>query len=171
VARLRSEPNLQDDSTPIGPRFDGGMPEPTGQKITFAEMRAAGVRGLLIYCSDYRCSHWKAISGDRWPDSVRLSDLEPLFVCQVCGDCAARSLPRLTRSRRPSCAAPPATPRARRSACSRQRRSKRRRSAAMAVECCRMGAIGLPQLGKSNQLPAASGAVERSHFPSSTKSS
>jgi hypothetical protein len=22
------------------------------QKITFAEMRAAGVRGLLIYCSD-----------------------------------------------------------------------------------------------------------------------
>jgi hypothetical protein len=27
------------------------------QKITFAEMRAAGVRGVLIYCSDYRCSH------------------------------------------------------------------------------------------------------------------
>jgi hypothetical protein len=34
------------------------MPELTRQKkITFAEMRAAGVRGLLIYCSDYRCSH------------------------------------------------------------------------------------------------------------------
>jgi len=32
------------------------------QKITFAEMRAAGV-------------HWTAISGDRWPDDVRLSDL------------------------------------------------------------------------------------------------
>ena len=28
------------------------------EKITFAEMRAAGVRGLLIYCSDYKCSHW-----------------------------------------------------------------------------------------------------------------
>ena len=26
------------------------------QKITFAEMRAAGVRGVLIYCSDYRIS-------------------------------------------------------------------------------------------------------------------
>jgi hypothetical protein len=26
-------------------------------KSTFAEMRAAGVRGLLIYCSDYHCSH------------------------------------------------------------------------------------------------------------------
>jgi hypothetical protein len=34
------------------------------QKITFAEMRAAGVRGLLVYCSDYQCSHRVAISGD-----------------------------------------------------------------------------------------------------------
>jgi hypothetical protein len=46
------------------------------QKITFAEIRAAGVRGLLIYCSDYHCSHSTTISGDRWPDDVRLSDLE-----------------------------------------------------------------------------------------------
>ena len=35
------------------------------QKITLAEMRAANVRGRLIYCSDYRCSHWTAISADR----------------------------------------------------------------------------------------------------------
>jgi hypothetical protein len=48
-------------------------------------MRAAGVRGLLIYCSDYHCSHWTAISGDRWSDDVRLSDIEPQFACQVCG--------------------------------------------------------------------------------------
>ena len=47
-------------------------------------MRASNVRGLLIYCSDYRCSHWIAISGDRWPDDVRLSDLEP-FTCHACG--------------------------------------------------------------------------------------
>jgi hypothetical protein len=25
------------------------------QKITFAEMRGSGVRGILVYCSDYRC--------------------------------------------------------------------------------------------------------------------
>ena len=63
-----------------------GMQEPTRpQKITFAEMRASGVRGLLIYCSDYRCSHYIAISGDRWPDDVRLSDLEPKFTCSACG--------------------------------------------------------------------------------------
>jgi hypothetical protein len=55
------------------------------KKITFAEMRAAGVHGLLIYCSDYGCSHWTAISADGWPDDIRLSDLEPRFICQACG--------------------------------------------------------------------------------------
>jgi hypothetical protein len=25
------------------------------QKITFAEMRASGIHGLLVYCADYRC--------------------------------------------------------------------------------------------------------------------
>jgi hypothetical protein len=32
------------------------------QKITFGEMRASGARGVLIYCSDYRCSHSTAVS-------------------------------------------------------------------------------------------------------------
>jgi hypothetical protein len=32
------------------------MPETTRQQ-KIAEMRAAGIRGLLICCSDYRCSH------------------------------------------------------------------------------------------------------------------
>ncbi len=36
------------------------------QKITFADLRASGIRGLLIYCSEYHCSHWTAISGDQW---------------------------------------------------------------------------------------------------------
>jgi hypothetical protein len=26
------------------------------QKITFAEMRDSGVRGLLVFCADFRCS-------------------------------------------------------------------------------------------------------------------
>jgi hypothetical protein len=47
------------------------------QKITFAEMRESGIRGLLVYCADYRCSHSIAISGDAWPDDIRLSDIEP----------------------------------------------------------------------------------------------
>jgi hypothetical protein len=48
-------------------------------------MRSSGVRGVLIYCADYKCSHYIAISGDRWPDDVRLSDLEPKLTCSACG--------------------------------------------------------------------------------------
>jgi hypothetical protein len=48
-------------------------------------MRAAGVSGLLVYCSDYRCSHHLKISADAWPNEIRLSDLEPRFVCKACG--------------------------------------------------------------------------------------
>ena len=55
------------------------------QKITFADMRDMGVRDLLIYCSDYRCSHLVTMNGDRWPDDVRPSDLEPRFICSACG--------------------------------------------------------------------------------------
>ena len=47
------------------------------QKITFAEMRESGVRGLLVYCADYRCGHSIVVSADRWPDEVQLSDIEP----------------------------------------------------------------------------------------------
>ena len=55
------------------------------EKITFAEMRTAGVRGVLIYCFDRRCSRWKWFSADRWPDDLRLSDIELRFVCEACG--------------------------------------------------------------------------------------
>jgi hypothetical protein len=55
------------------------------KKITFGDMRESGVRAVLIDCSDYHCSHWTAISGDRWADDVRLSDIEPRFACKVCG--------------------------------------------------------------------------------------
>ena len=57
-------------------------------KITLAEMRATGVRSLRVYCADYRCGHnikLEATDVDRWPDQVRLSELEPRFVCKVCG--------------------------------------------------------------------------------------
>ena len=44
-----------------------------------------GVRGVLIYCADYRCSHSVAINAEQWDDDVRLSDIEPLFTCTDCG--------------------------------------------------------------------------------------
>jgi hypothetical protein len=54
-------------------------------KITFGELRASGIDRLLVCCADYKCSHSVQMSGDRWPDDIRLSDIEPLFVCQACG--------------------------------------------------------------------------------------
>jgi hypothetical protein len=38
------------------------MPADRPQKITLAEMRAAGVRGLVIYCSDYKCTRPQKIT-------------------------------------------------------------------------------------------------------------
>jgi len=38
-------------------------------------MRDRGVRGVLIYCAGYRCSHSIAVSADRRPDDLRLSDI------------------------------------------------------------------------------------------------
>ena len=55
------------------------------QKITLGEMGASGVRDLLVYCSQYKCSHFAKISAERWPDHIWLSDLESLIFCQACG--------------------------------------------------------------------------------------
>ncbi|GLR85961.1 hypothetical protein [Bradyrhizobium iriomotense] len=55
------------------------------QKITFGDMRQMGVRGVLIYCADYRCGYSVTLSADRWSDDVRLSDIELRFVCSACG--------------------------------------------------------------------------------------
>jgi hypothetical protein len=59
------------------------MNRPT--KITFAEMREMGLRGVLVYCADYRCSHWTRLDADRWADHTRLSDIEGRFTCRACG--------------------------------------------------------------------------------------
>ncbi len=43
-------------------------------------MRAAGVSSVLVYCSDYRCSHWTRLGAERCADDVRLSDEDMLRV-------------------------------------------------------------------------------------------
>jgi hypothetical protein len=73
------------------------------QKITLGEMRNSGLRRLLVYCGDYKCAHSTKISAERWADHVRLSDLEPLFVCQVCGHRGADVRPLFDRERMPDC--------------------------------------------------------------------
>src|SRR5947207_5084981 len=48
-------------------------------------MRESGVRGVLVWCTDYRCSHYIEMSADRSPDDLRVSDIEHRFVCTACG--------------------------------------------------------------------------------------
>ena len=55
------------------------------QKITFAEMRDSGVRGLLAYCADYRCSHSIAASDDGWPDEDVSSARPAVSAALMCG--------------------------------------------------------------------------------------
>src|SRR6266576_256003 len=53
------------------------MPHGMGSQGSSLEEGDMGVRGVLVYCCDYTCSHSTAISAHRWPDHVRLSDIEP----------------------------------------------------------------------------------------------
>jgi hypothetical protein len=55
------------------------------QKITLGEMRESGPNRLIVYCADYKCTHHVTIDASQWADSVRLSDLEPKFICAACG--------------------------------------------------------------------------------------
>jgi hypothetical protein len=49
--------------------------------------------GELVDCGDYRCSHSIALMAVSWVDDVRLSDLEPRFVCPACGKRGAEVRP------------------------------------------------------------------------------
>ena len=71
----------------------------TPQKISFGEMRGVGVRDVLIYCRDHRCTHHMTMSADRWPDHVRLSDVEPTFTCTRCGKRGADIRPSFPQAR------------------------------------------------------------------------
>jgi hypothetical protein len=42
------------------------------QKITFGEMRASGVHGVVVFCADYACGHSVKLSAEKWADDVRL---------------------------------------------------------------------------------------------------
>src|SRR6476646_4174881 len=69
------------------------------QKITFGEMGTSGVRDVLVYCRDHRCSHHITISAERWPDHMRMSDSEPDVVCTACGKRGAEIRPKFSQAR------------------------------------------------------------------------
>ena len=69
------------------------------QKITSGEMRSSGVRDVLIYCRDHRCSHYVEVNADGWADDVRLSDIEPKFTCTKCSKRGADIRPNFPQAR------------------------------------------------------------------------
>ena len=69
------------------------------EKITFGEMRSSGVCDVLVFCRDHRCSHHVAINADRWPDNIKLSDVEPDFVCTACGKRGAEIRPKFSQAK------------------------------------------------------------------------
>lgn len=69
------------------------------QKITFGKMRQSGACAVLIYCRDYRCGHHVETSADGWPDDVRLSDIEPRFICQRFEQRGAEVRPKFEQAR------------------------------------------------------------------------
>ncbi|MCP3388891.1 hypothetical protein NLM27_08905 [Bradyrhizobium sp. CCGB12] len=62
-----------------------------GCNIVLHGTRSASVMG---YC---HCGHHVALSADRWRDDVRLSDIEPRFVCDGCGHRGAEVRPDFDR--------------------------------------------------------------------------
>jgi hypothetical protein len=98
------------------------------QKISFGELRASGVRDVLVYCRDHPCSRQRRggsergtqpwgynkktarrrlslpsdefeANADGWPDHIRLSDIEPGFVCTACGKRVAEVRPKFSQAK------------------------------------------------------------------------
>jgi hypothetical protein len=63
------------------------------QDVTLGQMRQCGPPRLRVFCGDYKCRHSIVIDADCWPESLRLSDLEHLFVCPVCSHRGAEVRP------------------------------------------------------------------------------
>jgi len=73
------------------------------------DLRSTGVRDLIVFCQDYRCSHHVKLAADyvdRWPGDIRISQLEPRFVCTTCGMRGSIWSPAVTAPKKPSCRDP-----------------------------------------------------------------
>jgi len=55
---------------------------PNMEPMTLGDMRASGVRSLLVAC--LQCHHETSINADHWLDRVPLSSFGPMIVCAEC---------------------------------------------------------------------------------------
>jgi hypothetical protein len=68
--------------------------------MTLANMRANGVRSLIVYCG--ACHRDAVFDVDRYPDAVPVLAFSPRMVCTRCGMIGADARPNRTESRRGS---------------------------------------------------------------------
>jgi hypothetical protein len=53
---------------------------------------------LIVYCSDFKCSHSIIVDAKPWSDEIRLADLEPRFTRMACGQRGADARPLFERA-------------------------------------------------------------------------
>ena len=72
---------------------------PNDQTITLGQLRDSGSRRLQLFCREAKCAHSIEIDLDCWPGSLRLADLESMFVCPTCNHRGAEVGPSIQRQK------------------------------------------------------------------------
>jgi hypothetical protein len=62
------------------------------------ELRTSGVRDVLVYCREHKCSHSTRLAPTAGPIISGLSDIEPDFVCTACGKRGAEVRPKFSHA-------------------------------------------------------------------------
>ncbi len=73
------------------------MTNSTVQPMTLGNMRANGVRSLLVYC--FACHHEALLGAEHHPDDVPVPSFAPRMVCTRCGMIGADARPNWSEKR------------------------------------------------------------------------
>jgi hypothetical protein len=77
--------------------------------MTLGNMRANGVRSLMVVCTNVTCRHEKIVNVDPYGDDLSVPSFGPLMRCELCGqrgadvrpNWAERTVPGAFDGRRP----------------------------------------------------------------------
>ena len=67
--------------------------QPPISPMTLGNMRANGVRSLLIHCTNVSCRHEAVVNVDAYDDDVFVPSLGLRMRCQLCGQSGADVMP------------------------------------------------------------------------------
>ena len=65
----------------------------TPQPMTFGNMRANGVRSLVVHCLNFDCRHEKIVNVDAYGDEMFVPSLGPRTRYELCGQRGADVMP------------------------------------------------------------------------------